>query len=343
MVGVIGLLAAGLALAWAVSVATTVRRLVRPPRRGYGSQVSRGLPGDPSELARSRRFDEWTHTSADGVRTPVWTIDGDDPGGVTVVFCHGWGESRHAVLARVEALAARCARIIAMDLPGHGESSARESPLGTREHELVKELVDGLDEGARERGVVLHGFSLGAGVCLRAAAEMSGDVSGAAGGIAGVIAESPYRLHWTPAERVTRASGVPTTGIVRPALWWVGWRRGDGWRGFDRAEIARRVGCAVLVVHGAEDGVSPVEDGRAIAEAARGEIVEIAGARHNDLWTTHASESGAAAAGFLERAARDWRARGTGARGTGARGTGARGTGARGTGAREGRGGDTLG
>ena len=57
------------------------------------------------------------------------------------------------------------------------------------------------------------------------------------------------------------------------------------WRGFDRAAWASRVRCPVLVLHGTEDGVSPVEDGRAIAAASRGTMIEINGAGHNDLWT----------------------------------------------------------
>ena len=44
----------------------------------------------------------------------------------------------------------------------------------------------------------------------------------------------------------------------------------------------------LLVLHGTEDEVCPVQDGRAIAAAVpggRAKIVEVAGASHNNLWT----------------------------------------------------------
>jgi len=60
---------------------------------------------------------------------------------------------------------------------------------------------------------------------------------------------------------------------------------GPWWRGFDRAETAARVTAPVLVIHGTEDAISPIEDGRRIAESARaGRIAEIEGGGHNDLW-----------------------------------------------------------
>ncbi|MFM9996545.1 MAG: alpha/beta hydrolase [Phycisphaerales bacterium] len=59
---------------------------------------------------------------------------------------------------------------------------------------------------------------------------------------------------------------------------------------FDRAAHAGALPCPLLVLHGTDDEVCPIEDGRAIAAAApAGRIVEVAGGRHNDLWTEPAN------------------------------------------------------
>lgn len=318
-------LAAGLAIAWAIVVARTAWIIGHPPRRTYAWAVSRGLPGDPSEMPKPRRFESWTYSS-EGPRpwtTPVWTIEGDDPEGPVVIFSHGWGESKEAVLSRLDVLAPRCSKIVAWDLPGHGESTARASPLGTTEGEYLRQLTEyaqGEDTGEQRRRaaelestledaadwdefygspkpgaprVVLHGFSLGGGVGLCTAM-----VAGLR--VAAVIAESPYRLPWTPAERVMRLRGMPTWCVLRPALWLLGLSR-ESFRGFDRTGVASLVMCPVLVVHGSIDEICPIEDGRAIAAAAkRGRLEVIEGADHNDLWTTHAEATGRVIGAFLD-------------------------------------------
>ena len=109
----------------------------------------------------------------------------------------------------------------------------------------------------------------------------------------GGIAEAPYRLPLTPARNVMRLNHLPyrlnlpvAMGLVGLRLGvGAGWRRGQDGVGFDRAAHAARLGCPLLVIHGSEDEISPIEDGRAIASAApAGEIVEVEGAGHNDLW-----------------------------------------------------------
>jgi pimeloyl-ACP methyl ester carboxylesterase len=66
----------------------------------------------------------------------------------------------------------------------------------------------------------------------------------------------------------------------------VGWRVGTRWRGFDRAVLAARVKCPLVVLHGDLDAVCPVADGEAIAQAAaRGKLVVVRGGGHLDLWS----------------------------------------------------------
>lgn len=318
MTGLLILLAIGAVIFWATMVAYVAWMLTHPPRRTYASAVARARPGEPSELEPPRAFASWTFRSR-GLEFPVWDIAGDDPGGPVVILTHGWADSRIGGLARVPAIAPHASRVILWDLPGHGEAPG-VCRLGTREAGDLRVLLETVGERRTDSptALVLYGWSLGAGVSIVVARDDPR--------VAAVIAESPYRLPATPARNVLRARALPHRLNLPPAMWLLGTlfgvgpqyprtarvskRRGAMTPGstplahargssnghtpalqlFDRAAHAAALPCPLLVIHGTDDEVCPIEDGRAIAAAApAGRIVEIAGGRHNDLWTEPAN------------------------------------------------------
>jgi pimeloyl-ACP methyl ester carboxylesterase len=283
--GLLILLGVGLAVAWGLAVGGVAWVLSHPPRRTYASAVSRGRPGDPSELEPERRFESWTFRSGKGRELPVWEIGGDDPEGPIIVATHGWADSRIGGLVRVGALARRASTLILWDIAGHGETGGR-CTLGVDEAEDLQSLLSALrrevgdTRGGERAAIVLYGWSLGAGVSIEVAAR--------GGGVAGVIAEAPYRLALTPARNVLRERGLPWRGVLIAAPWLISWRVGTQTRPlrYDRARHASKLPCPLVVIHGDADAVCPIQDGRDIAAAApQGQIVEVAGAGHNDLWT----------------------------------------------------------
>ena len=297
-IGLAILLLAGLAALWALAVVMTIQRLTRPPRRTYASALARGKPGDPSELPDPREFRSWNFENR-GWTLPVWEIDGDriqDPAAPIVLMVHGWGDSRLGALARVGAVLPEAAKVIAFDLPGHGESSrggvARgPTSLGIEDPGVISDLVQHLSRSEPSpRPVILFGWSLGAGASIAAAALLQ--ERGVP--VAAVIAESPYIQAETPARRVLMYYAMPHRFTLGPALAVVGWRLGVGvgtggraWHGFDRVQHAAKLVCPLLVIHGERDIICPIADGRAIASAARlGQIVELPEAGHNDIWTS---------------------------------------------------------
>lgn len=286
MTGFLALLATGAALYWSVVVLYIARSLRSPPRCTYASAIARGLPGDPSELPRPLDAHNWSFTWRN-LSLPVWDIALDDRGPV-IILTHGWANSRVGALPRIPPLAgAGAGRLIAWDMPGHGEAPGRAT-LGLREPGALEALVAEVRAQGERRPIVLYGWSLGAGVSIAAAA--------AGADTALVVAESPYRLPVTPAAAVMRERGVPPLGRLRPALALVALGAGADplWRGFDRARLAARLPCPLLVIHGSRDTISPVSDGEAIARAApRGRIVIIECAGHNDLWSEPYAESAA--------------------------------------------------
>lgn len=285
MLGLLTFLVLGLLIAWMGGVVAVHRTLTHPPRRTYASAVSRGRAGDPGELEPPRRFEAWEFSSR-GLSLPAWDLAGDDPAGPVAILSHGWGDSRIGALQRLPLLLPSVSRVIAWDMPGHGDAPGT-STLGACEVEDLRALIEHLHEP--HRGIVLFGWSLGAGVSIAAAAALAGAAN--APRVALVIAEAPYRLPATPARAMLRAMRWPAVGLVPPALWLASVRapvlRSPG--RFDRAAAAGGLLCPLLVLHGERDEICPVEDGRSIAVAAgavqpESRIEVFPGAFHNDLW-----------------------------------------------------------
>ncbi len=262
--GVVYYIAVVLAIGW---------RLRHPPRRTCASAIARNLPSDPGELIPPPNYDSWSFASR-GHDLPVWDIQGLDPDGPTVVLTHGWGDSRIGALTRVPHLLPFASRIIAWDLPGHGESPGVSS-LGVHEPKDLLALLNQLDD----RRVVLYGSSLGAVVSIAAAGTSTHPQ------LAAVIAEAPYQYPETPARNVLRAASLPSGLTLTGALWTLG-LTGKGRIAFDCATHAQQLTCPLFVIHGELDRVSPIEDGRCIARAAPlGSFCSIEQGNHNHLWT----------------------------------------------------------
>lgn len=283
----------GLVGAVIIIAAWTAWWITHPPRRTFATALARGRAGDPSSLpappSATREWSEETLMLA-GARAPVWIVQGDAPRGPVIILSHGWGDSRIGALSRCQALLPFASRIIMWDMPGHGMASGVCS-LGTREVAMLRELCSHAGSLAPNLPIVLMGWSLGAGVSIAAASDWD---HADASRIGCVIAEAPYRLARTPAASVLRLHGLPTRVTLSLVLAGLdAWLRTRGALragvGFDRAKLAARMRAPLLVLHGEDDDVSPVEDGRAIAAAARqGTILTLAGAGHHGLWTTPA-------------------------------------------------------
>lgn len=284
VVGLVQMLGVGLLAAVGLSAWHTAWSLTRPSRRTYAWAVSRRVAGDPSELDPTRAYEVFTFRGR-AFDLPAWRVAGDDPAGPVVVMTHGWGSSRVGGLKRLGPVLKHAREVVLWDLPGHGESPAgSRARLGADEHLDLLALLDVLSAGGAGDRVVLFGWSLGAGVSVRAAVE-----SGGRHDIRGVICEAPYVDAPTPARGVIRLRGLPHTVNLPVAMAGLGVRLGVGplWSGFARDRHASRLGGIPLtVVHGDADPVCPLADGRAIAEAApNGRLVVIPGGGHNNLWT----------------------------------------------------------
>ncbi|HWB20011.1 MAG TPA: alpha/beta fold hydrolase [Phycisphaerales bacterium] len=267
----LGLLIAGLS-------AMLVHEMRHPPRRTAGYALAHAMATDPSDLGLD--FEQWMLTLGNGIALPVWDVRGlasDEKERITTVLAHGWGHSRIHSLERVKAFLPHCHRVLMYDLRGHGEAKGGSSRLGDREQKDLIELLKAsrrMDEpsSSGER-FVLAGHSMGAVICLAAAAEHArlNDVETV--DIAGVIAYGPYtKFHRSLIGRL-KAAGLPARPMTDLALAWHGL---TGVRPLSlRDEALRQVNCPVLIVHGGKDVVAPIEHGEHIASIVPGTVFEL--------------------------------------------------------------------
>jgi len=250
------------------------RAMRRPTRFTYADALARGCAAEPAELG----LDAQTLTLRDaaGNTSPAWRIAGRDPDGPIVLMLHGFARSRYSELELAPLFLDHAATLILPDLPAHGESSARVSTAGVTEYRDVIAFAEQVRDGARP--IVLYGRSMGAGVALAAAAHEPNM-------FAGVLGEGIYRTWHGPIRNRLRLRRWPTEPMVSLAgLAFRVWFHGLG--DYDRAGLAARLQCPLLLMHGTEDAVCHLEDAERIAAAAPdAELIPFPGAMHLNLHT----------------------------------------------------------
>jgi len=288
--GLAVLFSAGFAVYITAITIFTFRRLRHPPRRTYGYAVSRSLPGDPSEITTNPpAFETWAVNTQD-TQIEIWDIKGDNKTGPTIIATHGWGSCRIDMLSRFAALRTHAARVLLYDMRGHGDTKGN-CTLGVKEpadlNAIIKTVRHDANTDASNETIILYGYSLGAEVTIAAVASANQQDNPAP--INGIILEAPYRRGITPAKAVLQASEFPwrinllLASIAGSLLD----RRPPNERWRDLTEPATLVNpdeTPLLVIHGVEDSISPIEDGRRFAQCAQGTIKEVPQAGHKDLY-----------------------------------------------------------
>lgn len=282
----IGLAALGAGLCLVLAYA-----LLHPPRIAAGAAVARGWFVDPADAGYEGA--EWSLETRDGLRLPVWEIVNDaQPAGPVVIFSHCWGGSRRESLQRVGFVIDRASRVVLWDMRGHGEAPGT-SRLGTVE---VDDLLDLMNRVAADRPVILYGYSMGAGVSICAAARDERPER-----VVGVIADGPYRWTREPVHAMLTFNGLPSfpiLNIVHRALCVLIPRL----RNSERAQFAARLRCPLLVLHGADDPICPLNSALEVAQAApESEFVIIPAGGHLNLHQTDAHRYHATVDDFIGR------------------------------------------
>lgn len=295
-VGVLGF-ALGLALCLVLAVIEWGAWALVLPRRPPMSMAPDEPPWEPIEAR-----------AADGVLLRGSWRPAVESRGRAVVLHHGFGEAGASMRGRAEALARLGWDVAVPDSRGFGRSDGDRSSFGGREADDLFAWVDALADRLGPDGlVVAWGRSMGSAVVLRAAA---GDPR-----IRALILEAPYPDlvatvgAWLARLRLPRALAGP---LVRRA----GTLAGVSLARPRPIDLAPEVRVPALILHGTDDPIIPPAEVRRLAAAfpRPAAVVEVAGARHGDVFDVGGSELIDRIAAFLAEAGTNGTGRETGLR-----------------------------
>ena len=263
------------AVVYATSLAAVVREAIRPQRKTIGWALGRGTPSEPDAWGIPAR--EFVHSHA-GAECPVFDLGATDPNAITAVVLHGFSRSRYDALARLGPLLPHAQRFLLPDLPGHGDAIGRGTRLGSDEEKFVESLVE-----TTTGPLLFVGHSLGAVVALHAAAQPA-----LASRVRGVVALAPYERVSTPLAARLDLRAMPRWALLQPTLSAL---RLCGINERSTRLAASELRCPLAVIAGANDPVTPIEEARAIAHAARmSHFALLPNGRHDDFHTLGNSE-----------------------------------------------------
>lgn len=213
---------------------------------------------DPA-LSRVPEMSVVTARTADGLELRGWWHPAV-AGRPTILYFHGNGGSIGDRDGKARRLLDRGYGLLLAGYRGYGGNPGKPSEAGLfADGRAWLAALERLGVPARE--AVLYGESLGSGVVAELATETA---------VAGVVLEAPY------------------TSIVDVAAlryWFVPVRRLVLDR-FDTEARIPRLRAPVLIIHGSDDRIVPVEHGRRLHEAARGDkrLAVLDGGGHTDLF-----------------------------------------------------------
>jgi pimeloyl-ACP methyl ester carboxylesterase/predicted glycosyltransferase len=268
------------------------------------------------EQTRARYPDADGFVERDGVRVFYEVYGTGEP---TILLLPTWTlfHSRHWKM-QIPYLARHC-RVVTFDPRGNGRSDRPQDAAAYSEREFAADALAVMDATATERAIIV-GFSLGNQRGLILAAEHPERVDGAvfiAPNFPGGGDVLPERLvfanfdeehetyeDWAKYNRNHWLNDYPdfveffvskiftephSTKPIEDGIGWgldtdgetlVASQEGDGLAEDEARELAQRVRCPVLVIHGDSDAISSITRGAAMAEQTRGDLVVLEGAGH---------------------------------------------------------------
>ncbi len=218
-----------------------------------------GRRAEPLQSGREVRIDVGDGVALGGA---VYSAGAGAP---MILYFHGNGEiaSDYDMLSQL--YTGMGITLFVVDFRGYGASDGR--PAASNQLSDAVKAYDQARDVLGEDGtgpMFLMGRSMGSASALEIAAR-AGD------GIKGLIIESGFARSF---ELIERLGGLRLPGAV------------EGEHGFANADKMARVKVPTLVIHGQDDWIIPITDGRQLFEACPAEdktMVEIPHAGHNDL------------------------------------------------------------
>jgi alpha-beta hydrolase superfamily lysophospholipase len=196
-----------------------------------------------------------------------WSYAGANPKAPTIVFFGGSGDTIERNDANMRALAALGPSVVAYDYRGYGFSVGL-SDVARMEEDALR-IVNAVAQTAGARGVVVYGYSFGTAMAASAASQTT---------VAGVILAAPYASAQEELAPASEAAGIP------PAIATALTSASDAVAAFANVDFVGRIQAPLLILHGTDDAVVPIAQGREVLAASTSQqkdLVELAGLGHD--------------------------------------------------------------
>ncbi len=242
-------------------------------------------------------FQEVCFPSGDGLSLSGWLLPRPETDRV-IILASGYRGRKPELLGACGYLWRQGFGVFALDLRGQGESQQeRYLTMGYREVQDVLAAVDYVCFRIPGARVGVLGYSMGAAVAVMAAARDPR--------IRVVVADSGFAFQKDiVAHNFTRVTHLPAWPFVDLAEWWVERRAGfrPSWV-CPADEIGKIAPRPVLIIHGVEDDLVPVEQARTLYRRAGDpkELWLLEGAKHAGAYFVDRKAYCQRIAGFFER------------------------------------------
>lgn len=258
------LMLTGVGFAGAALSNAAERWLIYPMDATRVSPADAGLPQVREQIFES-----------DGERLVVWTAP-PQPGQPVILYFHGNAGNLAARAGRFRRFLRRGYGLIAPAYRGSSGSSGTPSQDALRQDaDRLYGALDAMMAGIAAHQVVIYGESLGSTVALHLLAGDAADPSHGAGPPGAVILEAPF------------TSVAALVGVHYPQLAPMADQLSNQW---DSLGQISAVVTPLMILHGTQDALIPIEMGRQLYAAAPSEhkqFVQVQGGGHNDLWRSN--------------------------------------------------------
>jgi len=179
-----------------------------------------------------------------------------------IICCHGYRGGKYELIGIATFLWREGFNVLLFDYNGHGSAQGAPVTLGYREMHDFMDALDYTKTRLPHARIGVFGASMGASLAILGAAQHPE--------ILAVVADSPFATHTDVVsyhvQRVVRLPGRPFVRIADEFLYHMA-----GYRGSDVAPINAVAAISprpLLMFHGTNDHVTPVEQGIRVFEAA---------------------------------------------------------------------------
>lgn len=227
---------------WALS-----RVLLKPPRMTDPKALrflGRLTPEDLGLAYERGSFDVRDRTGRT-LKIASWWMPAPAPTGRTMILVHGYADAKVGSIAWAPMLVELGFNVLSIDLRAHGESEGRLSTGGVLEADDLTQIIDILRARTPEQAIHLMGISLGAAVCIKAAAGRDD--------IGSLVLECPYDDYRNAIAHHARHLAAPLPGLSRLIARVAEWSAGVNFDDAMPARFLSQVRCPIFMIHGKLD------------------------------------------------------------------------------------------